>query len=143
MTENTRYYAYRHLTSLAETNLVGNVYFAHHLFWQGRCREMFLRDRAPEVLQELRGTLRLVTLSCACRYHAEVDAFEAVELRMRLKGMVQNTVAMEFEYWVERPGGPILAARGEQQIACMRLTANGLVACPIPEALDRALAPYA
>jgi enediyne biosynthesis thioesterase len=62
---------------------------------------------------------------------------------MRLKEMVQNTVAMDFEYWIERPGGATLAARGEQQIACMRATSDGLIACRIPGALERALLPYA
>jgi enediyne biosynthesis thioesterase len=142
MSGEVRYYAYRHITSLAETNLVSNVYFAHHLFWQGRCREMFLREHAPDVLEELRGGLRLVTLSCGCRYFTELDAFGAVELRMRLREIVQNTIAMDFEYWVERAGSPVLAARGEQQVACMRLTDEGLAPARIPEALERALKPY-
>jgi acyl-CoA thioesterase FadM len=143
MTREAPYYAYRHVTGLAETNLIGNVYFAHHLFWQGRCREMFLRERAPEVLDELNNGLRLVTMSCTCRYYAEIDAFEVVELRMRLKEMIQNTVAIDFEYWIERRGGAALAARGEQQIACMRVTSDGLAACRIPDALERALLPFA
>ena len=37
-----RAFEYRHVVSFEETNLVGNVYFANHLSWQGRCRELFL-----------------------------------------------------------------------------------------------------
>ena len=44
-----RYYEYRHVVTFRETNLVGNVYYTNHLEWQGRCRELFLRDHAPEV----------------------------------------------------------------------------------------------
>ena len=32
------------LSTFDETNLVGNVYFAHYLHWQGHCRESFLAD---------------------------------------------------------------------------------------------------
>ena len=48
-----RYYEYRHLVSFEETNLVGNVYYVNHVRWQGRVREMFLRDHAPDVVEEL------------------------------------------------------------------------------------------
>jgi len=44
-----RSYEYRHVVSFEETNLVGNVYYVNHLRWQGRVREMFLRDHAPGV----------------------------------------------------------------------------------------------
>ena len=47
-----RAYEYRHVVGFEETNLVGNVYFTEHLRWQGRCREMFLKEHAPEVLAE-------------------------------------------------------------------------------------------
>jgi len=48
-----RSYEYRHVVVFEETNLVGNVYYVNHLRWQGRCREMFLREHAPLVLAEL------------------------------------------------------------------------------------------
>ncbi len=51
------YYEYRHLVGFEETNLVGNVYYVNYLRWQGRCREMFLRDRAPDVLADIRADL--------------------------------------------------------------------------------------
>ena len=41
-----RAYEYRHVVGFEETNLVGNVYFARFVSWQGRCRELFLRDHA-------------------------------------------------------------------------------------------------
>jgi enediyne core biosynthesis thioesterase len=47
----------------------------NHLRWQGRCREMFLRDHAPELLNELRADLALVTLFCSCEYLEEIAAF--------------------------------------------------------------------
>jgi len=62
-------YEYHHIIGFEETNLVGNVYYVNHLRWQGRCREMFLHDYAPSILQALEGgELALVTIRCSCEY---------------------------------------------------------------------------
>jgi enediyne core biosynthesis thioesterase len=135
-----------------ETNLVGNVYYVNHLRWQGRCREMFLHEHAPEVLRELAGGLALATVRCSCDYLAELQAFDEVAVRMRLAAMAQNRITLHFEYWRRAAGGEELVARGEQQVACMRRvsptavppgSAADMVAAPIPEALREALRPYA
>jgi enediyne biosynthesis thioesterase len=73
-----RAFEYRHVVGFEETNLVGNVYYANHVRWQGRCREMFLREHAPDVLDALAQDLRLVTLHCSCEYLAELNAFDEV-----------------------------------------------------------------
>jgi hypothetical protein len=49
-----------------ETNVVGNVYFTHYLRWQGRCRDMFLHQYAPELMPELGRSLALATTRVAC-----------------------------------------------------------------------------
>src|SRR5437899_11945236 len=84
MEAEMRVYEYQHIVGFEETNLVGNVYYVNHLRWQGRCREMFLRDHAPEVLTELEQGLALVTTRCSCEYAAELLAFESVIVRLRL-----------------------------------------------------------
>jgi len=134
-----RYYEYHHVVSFQETNLVGNVYFTNHLAWQGRCREMFLRDHAPDVIAELSRGLALATVSCACEYFAELTAFDEIIVRMRLAELVQNRMRLAFEYW----RGKELVARGEQQIACMRRAGERLLPAPVPPGLRAALAAYA
>lgn len=138
-----RAYEYRHVVGFEETNLVGNVYYVHHLRWQGRCREMFLRDHAPGVLEELARGLALVTTRCACEYLAELAAFDEVIVRMRLGALAQNRVTMRFEYWRRGGESEELVARGEQQIACMRREGERLVPTPVPEELRAALRLYA
>jgi len=134
------YYEYRHIVSFADTNLVGNVYFTHHLTWQGRCREMFLRDHAPEVIDELQRDLALVTVRVSCEYLAELVAFDEVVIRMRLASSAQNRVTMQFEYWRQQGDQQELIARGEQQVACMRRDGSSLVPAPFPKPLQAALA---
>ncbi|MFP5287525.1 MAG: acyl-CoA thioesterase [Thermoanaerobaculia bacterium] len=136
-------YEYRHQIGFEETNLVGNVYYVNHLKWQGRCREMFLRDHAPQVLDELlEQDLALATVRCSCDYLAELEAFDEIVLRMRLGGLVQNRITLTFEYWRRSPDGEELVARGEQQIACMRREGRGAVPTAIPPGLREALRAY-
>ena len=139
----TRCYEYHHTVSFQETNLVGNVYYTHHLSWQGRCREFFLRDHAPDVIAELSRSLCLATVRCACEYFAELTVFDEVIVRMRLAELVQNRMTLAFEYWRRKEGGEELVARGEQQVACMKREGDRLVPTPVPASLREALAAYA
>jgi len=138
-----RAYEYRHRIGFEETNLVGNVYYVNHLRWQGRCRELFLHEHAPEVLDELRQGLALATVRCSCEYFAELEAFDEVVLRMRLGEIAQNRITLLFEYFRLSSGGEELVARGEQQVACMRRQGERTVPTTIPAALRAALEPYA
>jgi len=91
-------YEYRHIVCFEETNLVGNVYYVNHLSWQGRVREMFLREHAPGVLNELARGLSLATVRVSCEYLAELAAFDEVVIRMRLGSLTQSRMTLLFEY---------------------------------------------
>jgi enediyne biosynthesis thioesterase len=138
-----RAYEYRHLVGFEETSLVGNVYYVNHLRWQGRCREIFLHEHAPEVLEELGRGLALATIRCSCDYLDELQALDEVVVRMRLAGVAQNRITLHFEYWRCSAAGEELVARGEQQVACMRRDGAAMVPAPLPAALREALRPYA
>lgn len=135
-----RAYSYRHVVTLDETNLVGNVYFAHYLHWQGHCREHFLAEYAPSVLKALQaGELALVTLSCHMDYYAECYALDHVEVVMTLAERGAHRVGMSFEF--RRDGRQV--ARGEQTVACLRRVEDGLAPAELPDELAMALADFA
>ena len=137
-----RAFEYRHVVGFEETSLVGNVYYVNHLHWQGRAREMFLREYAPEVLSELERGFALVTLRCSCQYLEELRAFDEIVVAMFLDSISQNRISMRFEYW--REGAPrSLVARGEQEVACMQRDGERLVPAPVPAMLRDALAMFA
>jgi enediyne biosynthesis thioesterase len=136
------HYEYRHVVTFQETNLVGNVYYTHHLAWQGRCRELFLCEHAPDVIEQLSGDLSLATVRCSCEYFAELAAFDEIIVRMRLVELVQNRITLGFEYWRVANGREESVARGEQQVACMKRQGKRLVAAPVPPSLRDALAAY-
>jgi enediyne biosynthesis thioesterase len=138
-----RTYEYRHVVGFEETNFVGNVYFVNHLRWQGRCRELFLRDHAPGVLAEMERGLAFVTTRVACDYFEELSALNEITIRMTLAMQAQNRLTMAFEYYCNRGGREELVARGEQQVACMLRDGSRMVPAPIPRELRDALRPFA
>jgi enediyne biosynthesis thioesterase len=139
-----KYFEYLHTVGFEETNLVGNVYYVNYLRWQGRCREMFLKQRAPDVLAELQDDLKLFTLRVDCEFFAEITAFDELSIRMRLVDLAQTQIEFSFDYVRLDPGGgETLVARGRQRVACMRGPNNRTAPARVPESLARALAPYA
>lgn len=137
-----RFYEYRHVVGFEETNLVGNVYYVNYVRWQGRCREMFLLEHAPDVLTELRADLKLFTLKSECEYLVEISAFDQLSIRMRLEDLTQTQIAFAFDYVRLRDEGEDLVARGRQRIACMRSEGGHTVPTRVPETLRRALEAY-
>jgi len=136
------YYEYRHTVGFEETNIVGNVYYVNYLRWQGRCREMFLKERAPEVLADLQADLKLFTLKVECEFYAEITAFDELSIRMRLTELAQTQIEFGFDYVRLDPAGEVLVARGMQRVACMRGPNTRTVPTRVPPALERALEPY-
>lgn len=134
-----REYTLRHRVMFDETNVVGNVYFAHYLHWQGHCREDFLAEHAPGVLRDVRsGELALATVSCSMEYYAECYALDQIEIGMTLRGSRGNRVEMNYEF---RRGGQ-LVARGAQSVSCMRRSDNGMLPVRVPVELSKALIPF-
>jgi enediyne biosynthesis thioesterase len=139
----TDYYEIRHIVGFEETNLVGNVYYVNYLRWQGRCREMFLMEKAPAVLEEVRKDLKLFTLKVDCEFFSEITAFDSLSIRMRLEELTSTQIQFAFDYVQVTGGQENLVARGRQRIACMRGPNTNTVPARVPEQLREALAPYA
>jgi len=137
-----RAYDYEHVVTFEDTNLVGNVYFVRYVSWQGRCRELFLRDHAPDVVDELARDLRLVTTRVSCDFFAELQVLDTVVVRMTLRAVSQTRVAMAFAYLRRTPDGEELVARGEQEAACLRVDGAGAAPVALPRQLREALDDY-
>lgn len=138
-----RAFEMRHVVAFEETNVVGNVYYTHHVRWQGRCRELFLRQHVPEILEELDRGLALVTVRVVCDYFAELVAFDELTIRMTLADLSPHRMTLHFEYRKRTAEGDELVARGEQELACMRRRGERVEPEPWPEALREALRDFA
>ncbi|ETK37142.1 acyl-CoA thioesterase [Microbispora corallina] len=143
-----KYFEYLHTVGFEETNIVGNVYYVNYLRWQGRCREMFLKERAPDVLADVQEDLKLFTLKVDCEFFAEITAFSELSIRMRLVDLTQTQIEFSFDYVrLDRAEDgrerETLIARGRQRVACMRGPNARTVPSRVPESLVRALEQYA
>jgi enediyne biosynthesis thioesterase len=136
------YYEYLHTVGFEETDMEGTVYFVNYVRWQGRCREMFLQDKAPEVLEEIQGDLKLFTLKVGCEFFADTAAFDEVSVRMRLEEMTQTQIGFAFDYMLLNDGEEQLVARGQQRIACMRGPNQDTQPAMVPASLRNALEKY-
>lgn len=133
-------FVYHHVVSFEETNVVGNVYFTRHISWQGRCREMFLKQNAPQILSDIAGSLRLVTLRVSCDYFEELRALDEIEVRMTLAYMRQHRIGLNFQ--IVRNELQTTIARGFQELGCLREVNGGLVQITPPKILVDALRGY-
>jgi enediyne biosynthesis thioesterase len=131
-----------HIVTLADTNVVGNVYFANYVSWQGRCRERFLAEHCPSVVDGLHGDLALVTVSCACDFFSELFALDRVAVRMTLDRIVENRIEFDFDYYRVNQRPARVVARGRQVVACMVRKDGELLPADVPYELREALAPY-
>jgi enediyne biosynthesis thioesterase len=137
------YYEYRHRVGFEETNVVGNVYFTHYLRWQGRCREMFLHQHAPELMPELGRGLVLATTRVACSYYRELAPLDEVAVRMGAAAMTLSRLTITFQYFRLGPGGEEeLVAEGEQEVACMHRANDRMEPAALPQALRDAVELY-
>lgn len=137
-----QYYEYRHVVGFEETDIVGSVYYINFLRWQGRCLEMFLLEHAPRVLDDLRGDLKLVTVSSECERLVEISADDEISIRMRLEELAQTGIGLAFDYVRVCEDAEELIARGREQVACMRGVNGAAVPALVPSQLQTALVPY-
>jgi enediyne core biosynthesis thioesterase len=136
------YYEYQHIVGFEETDMTGYVHYVNYLRWQGRCREMFLRAHATDVLADIRRDLKLFTLHVSCQYFAGLEAFDRLSVRMRLEELTQTQIGFAFDY-VRLRDEEQLVARGRQRVACMRGPNRDTRPAPVPASLRAALAEYA
>lgn len=128
-----------HVVTFEETNLVGNVYYTNYFSWQGRCREMFLREHAPQMLAELQaGQLRLVTAHASCDFAEEFNAFDEIVIRLSLNRAIAYGLSLNFDY----VRGQETLARGRQDIKFLRLAAGKWELAEVPEVLMKAAQRY-
>jgi enediyne biosynthesis thioesterase len=131
-------YEYRQRVLLEDGNLVGNVYFARFLGWQGRCREAFLAEHVPDP----EAGVALITTHCSCDYLAEATPGDEVSVRMRTVRLARTLVTLGFEHWRLDAGGEALLARGVERLASVRRRRGEVEPAPLPGTLRRALERY-
>jgi enediyne core biosynthesis thioesterase len=103
---------------------------------------MFLKEHVPQVLADLKNGLVLATLNVSCEYYHELLAFDEVLIELRLGAMAGSRMTLLFDYWKTSDPTPLLVAKGQQRVGCLRRRGEGVTAEPIPDYFETALMPY-
>jgi acyl-CoA thioesterase FadM len=92
-------------TTLEESNLVGNVYFANYFAWQRKARDLFLHAISPEYHKGVGGLGEMVCLRSRMDYLREAMPFDDVQVQMSLEGMNEKGAVFGFEFFRVLPHG--------------------------------------
>lgn len=114
MTKTPIWHEITHMVTFAETNVVGNVYFAHHFFWQGIARESLLAMFYPEFAIDVKEGFGLITDYASMDFSHEARVFDSVQLRTTVTSLTRSRVEFEFEFIREKDG--LLLSRGKQAV---------------------------
>jgi NAD(P)-dependent dehydrogenase (short-subunit alcohol dehydrogenase family)/acyl-CoA thioesterase FadM len=128
-------------TSLEDSNIVGNIYFANYYAWQGRVRDRYFYSLVPECFQGTGDAGELLCLKCRIDHLREGMPFDRIEVRMALKTLQTSRATMYFDYFKVLPDSRLLKlASGEQIVVWVRRDANSNpVPHPFPQAIYQAL----
>lgn len=84
-------------TSLEESNLVGNIYFANYYLWQGVARDRFFQALAPELYQGTGESGELRCLHHRIDHLREAMPFQRIAVRMSLSAVHERGVRLRFD----------------------------------------------
>jgi len=86
-------------TTLEDSNLVGNVYYANYFIWQGRVRDKFLNDIAPEYLRGSGDDGILVCVSSRLNYLRDAMPFDKIYVTLSINELYERKASLKFEYF--------------------------------------------
>lgn len=137
------YYEHKFITTFEETNLVGNIYFANYVLWQGKCREMFLHEYCPDVIEGINNGLLLITLDLSVQYVSQLFAFDTVVMHMSLESQSASRLLMTFEYYKQEPDKRLtLVCKGTQATAAMREVDGRVIPVSFPDSMFQVFEEY-
>ena len=103
-------------TSLENSNIVGNIYFANYYAWQGQVRDHYFYRIIPEFFRGVAENGELICLQTQVQHLREAMPFDRIIVTMALKSLKKYSVTFHFEYFKEEHDGKrTKLAFGEQQ----------------------------
>ncbi|MBP9854375.1 MAG: SDR family NAD(P)-dependent oxidoreductase [Candidatus Omnitrophica bacterium] len=101
-------------TSLENSNLVGNVYFANYAEWLGVVMDLYFYKIIPECYKGVGDNGEFVILNCDIDYLTEAMPFDTILVKMYLNRIHQNSLDLDFEFFLyngRKVGRKLAAAR--------------------------------
>ena len=92
-------------TSLDNSNLVGNIYFANYYAWQGQTRDRYFFNLIPEYFRGIGEQGELICLETRVDHLREAMPFDRIIVTMALKVLRSSSAVFHFEYFRLDPDG--------------------------------------
>ncbi|MBI9090532.1 MAG: SDR family NAD(P)-dependent oxidoreductase [Desulfobacterium sp.] len=86
-------------TSLDNSNLVGNIYFANYFAWQGQARDRYFYDLIPEYFRGTGERGELLCLESRVDHLREAMPFDRIVVTVALKQLKAHGAVFYFEYF--------------------------------------------
>ena len=129
------------MTTLEESNLVGNVYYGNYFIWQGRVRDQWLNAIAPEYLRGNASEGELLCTYSRLDYLRDAMPFDKVYVTLSVYAIYENKLIFHYQYYRSLPNGgkEKLAVGRHEAIWGQRVAGAPTVARPIPGKIMDAL----
>ncbi len=85
-------------TGRQHSNLVGNLYFANYVSWQGHLRDQFFHRIAPELDREDPSLGELLCFSFETQHLREAMPYDTIRAFMHIEEVYEKGVVLHFEY---------------------------------------------
>jgi len=128
-------------TSLCDSNIVGNIYFAHYYTWLGHTRDRYFYQLIPEYYRGIGEKGELLCIECKVNHLREAMPFDRILVTMALKKLTSAHVVLYFEFFrQEINGNKSKLAYGEQTNVWVKRDSKGKPeAAPFPKPVKKAL----
>ncbi|WP_319523395.1 SDR family NAD(P)-dependent oxidoreductase [uncultured Desulfosarcina sp.] len=127
-------------TTLAQANLVGNIYYANYYEWQGQIRDRFFYEQIPEYFQGIGEKGELLALESRVDHLREAMPFDRILLTLAIRELRACSVTFHVDYFrLEPDNSRVKIAYGMHRAAWTQRDETGRpVARPFPDQLRKA-----
>jgi len=122
-------------TTLDNSNLVGNIYFANYYSWMGQTRDRYFFNLIPDYFRGTGEKGELLCLECRVDHLREAMPFDRIVVTMALKVLNTFSATFYFEYFRQEPDGTRLKlAVGEHLAVWVKRDEQGRpIPAPFPQ----------
>lgn len=114
-TNNTqKWFEHIHEVTFADTNMVGNVYFATYFMWMGKCRDVVMAEHYPELKDHIKNGFGFATEYAHIDFLQEAFLFDTVVVKMMITDLSRTRI--EFTYEFVNTSHDTIIAKGQQAV---------------------------
>ena len=126
-------------TSLEDSNLVGNIYFANYAKWLGRTRDLYFYNLMPNLYRGVGNDGEFFTLNCDIFHLQEAMPFDNVLVKMYINKAYEFGLELYFEYFLNNRNSSKKLAFGYQKVGWVKRNDNVLELKRLPDEIIKNL----